>query len=103
MTGQLRPHELIPARLPCRDCGVDTGGAGIGERYMVHFHLWDDVGAGAGFLCIGCLEARLGRQLNGWDFLPCPLNSLPDYFRSPRLQSRLRDYQLRDDLTLTNR
>lgn len=91
---RMAPGGTIPERLPCRDCGVDTGGAGIGERYMVHFHLWDECGAGSGFLCIGCLEARLGRVLTGWDFLACPLNTSTSYFRSPRLQARLGDLQL---------
>ena len=43
----------------------------------------------AGMLCIGCLEKRLGRELNEEDFLNCLLNSLPNLPRSERLTNRL--------------
>lgn len=56
----------------CRDCGVDTNH--IDEYYMVDFALWDEHGAGDGMLCIGCLEARIGRRLTPDDFIDAPIN-----------------------------
>lgn len=56
---------------PCARCGCDTKAAG--EWYFVH----DDVWAAATltpnlahlYLCIGCLEAQLGRELDADDFV----------------------------------
>lgn len=74
---------------PCKDCGVDTApitGKGCGderwgrrdalgwEYYMVHNVLWDAAGGADGFLCIGCLELRLGRMLTPDDFANLPIN-----------------------------
>ncbi len=49
-----------------------------------------------GYLCVGCLEARLGRQLHRGDFADAPLNDLSYYrpekawwHRSDRLRDRL--------------
>lgn len=88
---------------PCRDCGTDTypdppePGAGC-EWYMLRDDLWKTAGAGRGYLCIACLEHRLGRQLTAADFTGAPVNSLsPAYFRyawserTPRLRARLLD------------
>jgi hypothetical protein len=87
---------------PCIDCGMDTApnddrrrrGARTSERYMVR----DSVLLAAGMpkrepmeyniLCIGCLEARLGRTLTPRDFTDAPLNR-PDRWNSPRLNARL--------------
>jgi hypothetical protein len=38
------------------------------------------------FLCVGCLEERLGRELSGADFTDCPLNRMHE-----RQTARLRD------------
>jgi hypothetical protein len=35
---------------------------------MVHDHLWKLAGMGDGYLCIGCLELRLGHSLCATDF-----------------------------------
>ena len=43
---------------PCDDCNLST--CDLGEWYMVWKGLWPE---GASFLCIGCLEDRLGREL----------------------------------------
>jgi hypothetical protein len=84
--------DLAP--MPCTDCGHDTG---RNEYYMVRDDVWeqalghkippveDDV-----FLCIGCLERRIGRTLTRRDFIDCPLNTHPDWPRSRRLRNRLR-------------
>ncbi|URM90389.1 hypothetical protein LUW75_10730 [Streptomyces sp. MRC013] len=70
----------------CADCGTDS----TNERYMVHDHVWAAAGmCPFGFLCIGCLEVRLGRSLNAADFLNVPLNHAPGYRRSERLAARL--------------
>lgn len=64
---------------PCTDCGVDTlpTEGGCAEYYMVTKEVWNAAGMGhVGYLCIGCLEGRLGRQLCAADFTDCPLNDL---------------------------
>ncbi len=84
----------------CDDCGMDTspctgrrGCRHIGrwERYMVRDSVWKAAGMkgmDAGFLCIGCLERRLGRQLRPRDFKPnVPIN-YPDPWDTPRLAAR---------------
>lgn len=38
------------------------------EWYMVRDELWAEAGMKDGFLCVGCLEARIGRPLNRLDF-----------------------------------
>lgn len=57
---------------PCSDCGVETLPDKPNfdcEYFMVHDHVWYEAGMGPrGFLCVGCLEARLGRQLVPADF-----------------------------------
>lgn len=76
----------------CGDCGVETNHlkAECAEWYMV----WDSVwlaadGGSVDFLCIGCLEKRLGRELIPSDFSSVPLNSLSGYSRSLRLRTRM--------------
>jgi hypothetical protein len=67
---------------------------------MVHDHLWCAAGMhpDGGFLCIGCLEGRLGRGLCCDDFTDVLLNDLTDRYNqflmergrfSPRLIDRL--------------
>lgn len=56
---------------------------------MVHDELWAVAGAGAGYLCIACLEARLGRRLTARDFTSAPINR-PDPWDTDRLASRKR-------------
>ena len=45
---------------------------------MVHPHIWEGAGLGpdAGYMCIGCLEGRLGRELLPMDFIEAPINQL---------------------------
>jgi hypothetical protein len=86
----------------CHDCHVTVHCVHPehdSEDFMVHDKLWPD---GVRFLCIGCLETRLGRQLVATDFIDCPLND-PDIelygervwtWRSPRLQDRLTGVQV---------
>ena len=57
----------------CLDCGVNTHE--INEYYMVTDELWESaVPEIDGMLCIGCLERRIGRHLNKFDFIDCPVN-----------------------------
>lgn len=50
----------------CDDCAIDVHS--INEWFMVNSDLWPK---GVRFLCLGCLETRLGRALQFSDFLPC--------------------------------
>ena len=62
----------------CVDCGRPTtpeaGGDsadGTWEWFSVHNAVWDEAEGGRGpndYLCVGCLEARLGRRLTRHDF-----------------------------------
>ena len=87
----------------CIDCGMDTApnddrrrrGARTSEWFMVHDSVWLAAGMPkrepmerGDFLCIGCLEARLGRTLTPRDFTDVPVNR-PDRWKSPRLNARL--------------
>jgi hypothetical protein len=65
-----------------------------GEYYMVTDACWARAAIGKhdGMLCIGCLEARLGKKLNWRNFTDCPLNwrnALIPGYGSARLQDRL--------------
>ena len=75
----------------CKDCGTNTTPAkGDQEDYMVRAEIWRAAGMpeadGGFYLCIGCLEKRLGRELVAGDFTPHPVNTL-----RPRQSARLRD------------
>lgn len=82
--------ELPPAL--CHDCGVDI--FETKEYYMVSDACWKRSGMKryGGFLCIGCLEQRLGEKLKAINFRDCPLNwrniIFPD-MASNRLISRM--------------
>jgi hypothetical protein len=98
---------------PCHDCGIDTApcsGKGRGSRilkrdvgkwewYMVKDDVWAAAGmppddetvpvGESGYLCIGCLETRLGRPLTRADF-KYPEAHQEDELDTPRLRDRLR-------------
>ena len=82
----------------CDDCGADLmpcdpdGWPVEGwERYMVNDDVWEAANGGFGWLCIGCLETRLGRQLQPEDFnRSLPLND-PSEVDSPRICDRRGD------------
>ena len=78
----------------CADCGFDTTD---NEYYMVRNDVWEQAlgrkyppQPDHVFLCIGCLENRIGRTLSRRDFIDCPLNTHPDFRRSRRLRNRMR-------------
>lgn len=86
---------------PCHDCGINTLPLSFPDRaehYMVTDEIWKAHGCERGYLCIGCLEVRMGRMLTAADFSPVPLNdlSISDTeryawsYRTPRLVSRLK-------------
>lgn len=55
----------------CSDCDVPTAPF---EVYMVTDEVWAAAGGSGDYLCIGCLEERLGRPLVPDDFGAIPLN-----------------------------
>ena len=55
---------------------------------MVHDALWRAAGNVRGYLCIGCLERRLGRQLVAADFTDAVVNRL-EHWHAPRLAAAL--------------
>lgn len=71
----------------CLDCDIHTVKAG--EYYNVHDRIWEAGGGEDGFLCIGCLENRIGRTLVPEDFGYCLINWDPLCFRSARFFDRL--------------
>jgi hypothetical protein len=89
-----RRHRVIAT--PCKDCGLDTTPCtgrrgcrhkGRWELYMVYDDVWDAARMCDGYLCIGCLERRLGRCLTPADFPPLPVNDPVDW-DSDRLAAR---------------
>lgn len=71
----------------CADCGAKTLSVGPGESseyYSVKDPVWQQAGDVPGYLCVGCLEGRLGRQLHRGDFRPGIELSDPDYPETPR-------------------
>lgn len=100
---------------PCMDCGTDTtpcssitmcrgkrgcrhNGGRRWEWYMVRRRIWAQATGGddtPGYLCIGCLEKRLGRPLNAGDFTAAPVNQ-PGH--SPWVSPRLRAARTRPAL-----
>lgn len=94
---------------PCSDCGVliisDDMEPQSWEWYSVRDSVWggeaglselqreaDSPGRPPLYLCVGCLEARLGRELSAVDFSDYPVNS-PSPLNSPRLNSRLSGWE----------
>lgn len=85
------------ALCPCADCGIDTMPTcrcHDAEYYMVHDQVWEAAGLGRGHLCIGCLEARLGRRLTPDDFTQARVNTRSGAhkareFRTGRMRDRL--------------
>lgn len=98
----------------CVDCNVDTTAEdGIAEYYNVHNFVWCeafgfdplevldkngryfydyiDQAQNVGMLCIGCLERRIGRELEADDFSDAPINwnQGRGYIRSERFEDRL--------------
>lgn len=87
----------------CIDCDTDTAPctgkrgcrhAGKWEYYMVSDEVWleamnREANPWSGFLCIGCLERRIGRRLLPEDFTGANINE-PDPWDTERLTARKR-------------
>ena len=83
-------NRLAPKHT-CVDCGRDTCSPDQHEWYMVHDDLWAAAGMlpeGGGCLCVGCLEKRIGHQLDPTDFTNAGIND-PNGPHSARLRDRL--------------
>src|SRR5262249_48295438 len=87
----------------CGGCGVDTGWDGLGEWFTLKTETWEQVWPGTSnekflgertdlryFLCIGCVEEKLGRKLTPNDFEPDNLLNRPQRGQSKRLRARLK-------------
>lgn len=99
MTCKTKHHQL-----PCSDCSEPTSIKGQkSEYYMVKFNVWKQANPAerADFLCIGCLEARLGRTLTPEDFALVPLNFISKDKQSDRLLDRMGYF--RDDKNLRSK
>ena len=57
----------------CEDCDLEWLEM---EYYMVHNHIWKNYGVGKGHLCFSCLEHRMKRNLNQYDFTDAPINKI---------------------------
>lgn len=82
----------------CSDCAADVmpydddgrPSENAWEWYMVHHHVWEAAHAvqpPARYLCVGCLEQRLGRRLTPEDFSDYDINA-PSWTSSRRLATR---------------
>jgi hypothetical protein len=72
------------------------------EYYMVTVEIWKEAGMPAStadnhtefdgdFLCIGCLELRIGRRLTALDFAACAINAPYHSVDTPRLRNRINE------------
>jgi hypothetical protein len=85
--------------LYCTDCTADTVPPdGPDEYYIVTDEVWAEAGGIAGtscvhdgdlILCIGCLEARVGRTLDEADFPSFRPVNKPSPWHTERLNDRL--------------
>ena len=60
------------AAMSCHDCRIDT--SSVGHYYMLRDDVWQQAKRGnrLQFLCLDCLEARLGQPLRASDFMLTP-------------------------------
>lgn len=81
-------HRFDVTPFICHGCGVNT--SEIAEYYMLTDKMWRQAFPyGTGMLCIGCVEARIGRKLVPADFGDVPLNMFGVGVKSERLMDRL--------------
>ena len=71
MTDQnvMEEHKDDDALLVCEQCGDEWS-----EMIMLKDDLWLSIAQEEEFLCVGCIEKRLGRPVTGWDLTDCALN-----------------------------
>jgi hypothetical protein len=89
----------------CCDCGMNTMPSGkpkprTFEQFICKDEVWAAAGmtpgkispnhelVGGGFLCVGCIETRLGRRLTIDDFKPIVISLLFEPWPTERLRSR---------------
>ena len=74
---------------PCRDCGALTAPLdGPAEWYTLKDEVWP-LAPDDGYLCIGCLERRIGRTVVYRDFDTAPINAPGWGWKTDRLMARL--------------
>lgn len=66
--GQLNRKNQIRMGLYCQACDA------FNDQYMVTRDVWDKVKGDERFLCLSCVEGRLGRPLHISDFPDVPIN-----------------------------
>lgn len=72
----------------CLDCKDNT--SKMKEHYFVRTEVWRQAHhSEAGMLCVGCLEARLGRELCPMDFTTAHINNPRQNAMSDRLRNRI--------------
>jgi hypothetical protein len=80
----------------CMDCGQDV----TNEFFMIHGPLWAQAVKGKiGWICVPCLEHRMGRRLQREDFTLCPAN-VTTFRKTERLLERMGGEPLDEDLLL---
>jgi hypothetical protein len=104
--GRLKKSARIaPGTAICCDCGMDTmpcpSKPRTLEQFIVKDEVWSAAGmtpgkidarnhelVGGGFLCVGCIEVRLGRRLTIDDFKEITVPLLFEPWCTERLRSR---------------
>jgi hypothetical protein len=83
--------DIAKAALEGREASIHTEWNDKTEVYCVKAAVWEATGMGdyGGCLCVGCLEKRIGRQLEPKDFVRGHGLNLPHLPRTPRLKSRM--------------
>jgi hypothetical protein len=80
-------------RTLCVDCGIQCNpfdapwGMRDTQQYMVHGDVWAAAGMRHGWLCVPCLEVRLGRHLSPADLTTAPINDPWRYDDTDQLAS----------------
>ena len=81
-------------RRHCMDCGSDV----TDEFFMIHHTLWAQYVDRKGWICVPCVEHRMGRISIRDDFILCPIN-VTTFRKTARLLERMGGEPLaREDL-----
>jgi hypothetical protein len=82
-------NALNPMLLQSMEC-VRCDASVVFEQFMLHDELWTQTGLGEwdGMLCVGCVEAAIGRKLTKADFVKHRFHG-NDFPKSTRLRKRL--------------
>lgn len=87
-TGRAKKHHKSKRKWICLDCARDT--SKMKEHFYVSLSVWKLAhDSERGMLCIGCLEARIGRMLTPLDFTDAHINDPKRNEMSDRLRSRI--------------